>query len=304
MKVREIYNALDSYIPRSLSCEWDNDGLLCCPNGDREVSKILIALDVTGAVVEYAKKEGYDFILSHHPIVYKGLKSVDDEGYVSAKLISLIETFLKNKSGNLINRFGSKEHWNFYDWSDYSSGTLGKEQKAIPDLAINCLFIMALESLRELCELSGCNYPFGDLHLCIREAARAEFTFGDGLYTMHKGEEHLTVLGNSLAILSGVASEDDAIAIAEAIKCGKLSDCSLSMKVLEYEALMRLGEQNRDFILRDIEDNYRPILDYGSDTVWETKDGASAFWGAGSLCHGWSAVPVYIYNKLGIVNND
>ncbi|MBO7303360.1 MAG: Nif3-like dinuclear metal center hexameric protein [Clostridia bacterium] len=92
MKVRELYNALDAYIPRSLSCEWDNDGLLCCPNGEREVSKILIALDVTGAVVEYAKKEGYDFILSHHPIVYKGLKSVDDEGYVSAKLISLIES--------------------------------------------------------------------------------------------------------------------------------------------------------------------------------------------------------------------
>ena len=92
MKIRELYNALEIRIPRSLSCEWDNDGLMCCPDGNKSVGKVLIALDVTGAVVEYAKSEGYDVIISHHPFIYKGLKSVDDEGYVSAKLISLIET--------------------------------------------------------------------------------------------------------------------------------------------------------------------------------------------------------------------
>ena len=92
MKVRELYSALEARIPRSLSCEWDNDGLMCCPDGNKSVGKVLIALDVTGAVVEYAKKEGYDVIISHHPFIYKGLRAVDDEGYVSAKLISLIES--------------------------------------------------------------------------------------------------------------------------------------------------------------------------------------------------------------------
>ena len=92
MKVRELYSALERRIPRALSCEWDNDGLMCCPNGERDASKILIALDVTGEVVDYAKKEGYDVIISHHPFIYKGLKAVDDEGYVSSKLISLIES--------------------------------------------------------------------------------------------------------------------------------------------------------------------------------------------------------------------
>lgn len=91
MKVREIYNALDARMPRSLSCSWDNDGLMCCPDGAREVKKALIALDVTGAVVEYAIEGGYDLILSHHPFIFNGLKSVDDEGYVSKKLIKLIK---------------------------------------------------------------------------------------------------------------------------------------------------------------------------------------------------------------------
>ena len=92
MKVRELYSALEKRIPRSLSCEWDNDGLMCCPDGNREVGKVLIALDVTGEVVKYARDNGFNVIISHHPFIYKGLKSVDDEGYVSKKLISLIES--------------------------------------------------------------------------------------------------------------------------------------------------------------------------------------------------------------------
>ena len=89
MQVREFYDRLEARIPKSLSCDWDNDGLMCCPCSDTEVSKVLVALDVTGPVVEYAKEKGYDVILSHHPLIYKGLKSLDDNDYVSSKLISL-----------------------------------------------------------------------------------------------------------------------------------------------------------------------------------------------------------------------
>ena len=92
MKIRELYNELDARMPRSLSCSWDNDGLMCCPDGNKEVKRVLVALDVTGAVVEYAKNNGYDAIISHHPFIFNGLKSVDDEGYISAKLISLIKS--------------------------------------------------------------------------------------------------------------------------------------------------------------------------------------------------------------------
>ena len=85
----ELFDKLEQRIPRALSCEWDNDGLMCCPCGDNEVSRVLVALDVTGEVVEYAKQNGYDLILSHHPLIYKGIKAFDDNGYVSAKLLSL-----------------------------------------------------------------------------------------------------------------------------------------------------------------------------------------------------------------------
>ena len=40
------------------------------------------------------------------------------------------------------------------------------------------------------------------------------------------------------------------------------------------------------------------MLDAGSTTVWETEEGSKAFDNAGSLSHGWSAVPVYIFSKF------
>lgn len=90
MTVRELYARLDKRIPRSLSCEWDNDGLLCCPDGAREVKKVLITLDVTAEAAERAISGGYDCIVSHHPFIFKGLKALDDTGAVSSKAIKLI----------------------------------------------------------------------------------------------------------------------------------------------------------------------------------------------------------------------
>ncbi len=92
MTVRELYRYLDAKIPRTLSYEWDNDGLMCCPDGEREVRRVLVALDVTGEVVDIAVKGEYDAVISHHPFIFKGLKSLDDVSPISAKAMRLIES--------------------------------------------------------------------------------------------------------------------------------------------------------------------------------------------------------------------
>ena len=91
MKVLELYQYLNALIPRSLSCEWDNDGLMCCSVPDREVKKVLLALDVTEDVAELAVKEGYDVILSHHPMVFRPVSALNGETGVQRKLIKLIK---------------------------------------------------------------------------------------------------------------------------------------------------------------------------------------------------------------------
>lgn len=90
MTVRELYAYLEKQIPRTLSCDWDNDGLMCCPNDQKEVRRVLVALDVTAAVVECAIREQYDLIVSHHPLIFRPLKALATGECVSDKVIRLL----------------------------------------------------------------------------------------------------------------------------------------------------------------------------------------------------------------------
>ena len=90
MTVRELYRYLDEKMPPALSCTWDNDGLMCCPDGAREVRRVLVTLDVTAAAVKHAIEGGYDVIVSHHPMIFKGLRAINDENYIADKAMTLI----------------------------------------------------------------------------------------------------------------------------------------------------------------------------------------------------------------------
>ena len=66
-----------------------------------------------------------------------------------------------------------------------------------------------------------------------------------------------------------------------------------------YDALLLVDrEQYKPFILQDIDRKYQKMLDAGATSFWETEIGQSDFEDAGSLCHGWSSMPVYYYSIL------
>ncbi len=92
MKVREFYKKLCDIIPRELGCEWDKDGLNVCPDPEREVKRVLVALDATTEVVDKAASEGYDLIFTHHPMLWDGLKVVHADDQVGAKVIKLCKS--------------------------------------------------------------------------------------------------------------------------------------------------------------------------------------------------------------------
>ena len=78
-----------------------------------------------------------------------------------------------------------------------------------------------------------------------------------------------------------------------------MTPVSLSMRCFMNDALLKTNrEKYAPVILKQIEDLYIPMLEFGSTTVWETEIGESDFENAASLCHGWSAIPIYYYHKL------
>lgn len=95
MTFYELYKKLDSCFPNSLKCEWDNDGIMCADNLDKEVHKVLISLDVTMDAVKYAKENCCDTIISHHPLVFRSQKALTPLSYTQNKLIYLIKNGIR-----------------------------------------------------------------------------------------------------------------------------------------------------------------------------------------------------------------
>ena len=89
MTVLQLYQFLNGRIPQSLSCEWDTDGLMCCPEPERDVRRVLVCLDATAAMAERAIGEGFDVILTHHPLVFHKLSALDPADPVARKFIRL-----------------------------------------------------------------------------------------------------------------------------------------------------------------------------------------------------------------------
>lgn len=89
MKCSDIMEKLEKLAPLSCACEWDNVGLLT-GRREKEVKKIYIALDATDDVVEEAVLWGADMLLTHHPLIFKPLKKVNDEDFISRRIMKLI----------------------------------------------------------------------------------------------------------------------------------------------------------------------------------------------------------------------
>jgi len=100
---------LEKYAPRRLAEEWDNTGLLTGDPAD-DIKGILVTLDVNRETVEEALQLGADFIVSHHPLIFKPIKNIRKDLPFGRLLIDLINndigvycahTNLDNASGGV-----------------------------------------------------------------------------------------------------------------------------------------------------------------------------------------------------------
>lgn len=89
-KIKDITNYLESIAPRQYQESYDNSGLLT-GNPGSEVKNILVTLDTTEDVVQEAIDKNCNLIISHHPIIFKGLKSLTGKNYVERTVIKAIQ---------------------------------------------------------------------------------------------------------------------------------------------------------------------------------------------------------------------
>ena len=211
---------------------------------------------------------------------------------VYPKLCSILNAFLKQYSNGLIYNFQGADYWHFYDWTEYMYLEIN-DVGIKTDFMVNALFVLALECFKYISEKIGKNFEYQNYINEIKTSLKSKFyNPGKRLFTMQPNTEQCTELVNSLAILCGLTTKSQNNYIAEMLVSGKLNECSLSTKCFKYDALLSVDEKYRDNIIKEIRSVYKNMLDNGAVTVWEVKDGAKAFDDAGSLCHGWSALPI------------
>lgn len=90
MIVKDVVAKLEELAPKSLQESYDNAGLLV-GNPNMKVTGITVSLDCTEAVIDDAIAANCNLIVSHHPIVFKGLKSLTGKNYVERTVIKAIE---------------------------------------------------------------------------------------------------------------------------------------------------------------------------------------------------------------------
>ena len=76
MTVRELYEGLTELWPLSLSCSWDNDGIMASRDTRAEAKRILVSLDASADAIRHAAENGFDVLLTHHPMLFRGVKNV------------------------------------------------------------------------------------------------------------------------------------------------------------------------------------------------------------------------------------
>ncbi len=90
MECKKVIEILEKQSPKSYACDWDNVGLLV-GREDKEIQKIYIALDATDEAIEEAIANGADMLLTHHPMIFKGMKRVTQEDFIGRRIIRLIQ---------------------------------------------------------------------------------------------------------------------------------------------------------------------------------------------------------------------
>ena len=225
---------------------------------------------------------------------------VEDALFETAQRI--LEAFVPrlDESG-CVCRFREKKYWNFYEWQPGLEGQLGRESADDrAEAPLTAWYALSLEAMIHICEKRNVN---AEKYICRLNAAQnalegfwSEERRG---YLLYKDENApLAELTQALILLTGAAPEARAQLLRKRLTEGDMIPVTLTNALVKYQALMQESEKYMPWILKDIERQWGAMAFTGATSVWETALGAEDFHRAGSLCHGWSAVPAYIYVQI------
>lgn len=294
--------------------------MLCCYDAFEEyefakASLMLFGLDRRDDnLTHICSPSKYELVIPYFSLVYpmQMKEYVEHSGDLSLaecfyeRMQALVKTFTDRMENGLVPNFYEdlKTYWNFYEWSPTLEGRPRLEQEKSFEIVLNAQLSMSLQSIAYLAEKLGksddAKKYFAVAKTLNENIHRVFYAKDRGLYLTQAEKESFSELGNAYAVLCGAAPTDVAEKVCEVLASDNdLVEATLSMKAFKYDALLKVNETKyAQRVLNEIDRNYAYMLNQGATSFWETLKGAEDFHNAGSLCHGWSAIPIVYYHRL------
>jgi hypothetical protein len=230
----------------------------------------------------------------------------------------ILYTFEQQLTHTGIKSFCGSQYWNFYEWSEgLDGGTFFTDRNALDpdrfrrseryqtyDLILTALFYLAINKFSEL-EYRLNNRDKGNEYVRLAQkaytAAEAFYCGDTGLYASfvnQNGKQGTHGYTLSLLICSKIIPESRIARLAEALRQPPKGMVIQTFATLQwkYDAIID-ATGDIDGVIDEICEVFGRVLLEGTTTFPETENGECDFEDAGSLCHAWSAVPCYIFNK-------
>ncbi len=240
------------------------------------------------------------FSVMYPVAVYEYIEHTGDKSILKTTMptmLKIMQNFKERIDKNGLIKSFPAPYWNFYEWTDGSADAIPTEKRYVYTeyyhIIIDCAFVYSGERFKKMCDMAGIEFDC-DFERIRNAVVREFYDEKTGLFSLRSDDKSIkSQLGNAFALLIGLGDKRT----AEAIKNdATLTETSLSMLTYKYDALLAFDPQNKKFVLDDIRRLYGYMLNHGATSFWETIKGESDFYNAGSLCHGWSAMPVYYYH--------
>lgn len=273
-----------------------DDGLLeLCASGKADITIPAFSLVYVVALWEYALYSG-DLLFAQEQL---------------PGALTILDSFDKRLDpSGCLPRFQGAKYWNFHEWQP---GLQGEDMEGLDpgiqvlDGPLTAWYAIALEAAACLCEQVGQKVEARERRARKGRSLPALEQFWDedqGLYAAYisQGKGILnSELMQHLVMLAGACPKERAFTLRrKAAACENMISVTLSNTLLRYQSLLAEEETYADFVFDEIKSLWGKMLDEGATAFWETLLGDKDFDGAGSLCHGWSAVPAYIYHAWGL----
>lgn len=206
----------------------------------------------------------------------------------------------------LIPCYTGKMYWNFYEWRHGLAGAENFEENAPYESPLNAVVSDAFWCFARLCDAVQPKLAahYDTLHKNLNHAIHKTFFDAERkvyITRLHDESELLHALTQALVLYAGATPENLREAVVESMLDQTMIPCSLSASIYKYDVLLQMGDTYRDYVRQEVEEVWGKMLYAGATTFWETDGGAADFDNAGSLCHGWSAVPIYLYGKYSLI---